>query len=92
MEGVCRAPSCGHGPYRGLNLAPPVHGAEPASCAQATGVPYDEMLFFDDSAWSDHCSMVEKACVGVVTQRTPRGMQEDEWRRGLDKYAEARRE
>ena len=20
-----------------------------------TGVPYDEMLFFDDSVWSDHC-------------------------------------
>jgi magnesium-dependent phosphatase 1 len=49
------------------------------------------MLFFDDSAWSDHCAMVERACPGVVTQRTPRGMQPDEWRRGLTKFAQASR-
>lgn len=47
------------------------------------------MLFFDDSAWSDHCAMVERACSGVVTQRTSRGMQADEWRRGLTKFAQA---
>ena len=55
----------------------------------ATGVPYEQMLFFDDSAWSDHCAMVERACPGVVTQRTPRGMQVTEWRNGLRKYAAA---
>ena len=27
---------------------------------EATGVPYDEMLFFDDSVWSDHCRLVEQ--------------------------------
>ncbi|KAL1510586.1 hypothetical protein AB1Y20_006887 [Prymnesium parvum] len=53
-----------------------------------TGVPYDQMLFFDDSLWSDHCAMVERNCPGVVTQRTPRGMTELEWRRGLQKFAE----
>jgi len=56
----------------------------------ATGVPYEEMLFFDDSVWSDHCSMVERACPGVVTQRTPRGMQATEWRNGLRKFAQTR--
>ena len=33
---------------------------------------YDEMLFFDDSMWSDH-SMKERAWCPGVTQRTPRG-------------------
>ena len=55
-----------------------------------TGVPYDEMLFFDDSVWSDHCRMVERACPGVVTQRTPHGMTAEEWAGGLDKFARAR--
>jgi hypothetical protein len=32
-------------------------------------------------------AMVESACPGVVTQRTPRGMMEVEWRNGLRKYA-----
>ena len=54
-----------------------------------TGVPYDQMLFFDDSLWSDHCAMVEAACPGVITQRTPRGMTEQEWRNGLRKYSQA---
>lgn len=56
----------------------------------ATGVPYDEMLFFDDSMWSDHCRMVEANCPGVVTQRTPRGMQVAEWRNALRKFAAAK--
>ena len=57
---------------------------------EATGVPYDEMLFFDDSMWSDHCAMAEANCPGIVTQRTPRGMQEAEWRNGLRKFAAAK--
>ena len=56
---------------------------------EATGVEYSEMLFFDDSAWSDHCAMVERGCPGVVTQRTPRGMQETEWRNALRKFAQS---
>uniref|UniRef100_A0A7S0Q3I5 Magnesium-dependent phosphatase-1 n=1 Tax=Coccolithus braarudii TaxID=221442 RepID=A0A7S0Q3I5_9EUKA len=54
---------------------------------EKTGIPYEEMLFFDDSAWSDHCRIVEMNCKGVVTQRTPRGMQLSEWRAGLTRYA-----
>ena len=53
-----------------------------------TGVPYEEMLFFDDSMWSDHCGMVEMNCKGVVTQRTPRGLQVLEWRNALRKFAQ----
>ena len=52
-----------------------------------TGVAYDQMLFFDDSMWSDHCSMVARGCPGVVTQTTPRGLQTTEWKNGLRKFA-----
>lgn len=37
------------------------------------GVPYEEMLFFDDCNWGDHCRDVAEA-YGVVTQRTPAGV------------------
>ncbi|KAH8094157.1 hypothetical protein JL720_4149 [Aureococcus anophagefferens] len=56
---------------------------------EATGVDYDGMLFFDDSNWSDHCRIVAQNCPGVVTQRTPRGMQHSEFVAGLKKYADA---
>ena len=52
-----------------------------------TGIPYEGMLFFDDSVWSDHCRMVEMNCKGVVTQKTPHGMTPAEWNNGLKKYA-----
>ena len=58
---------------------------------EATGIAYDEMLFFDDSNWSDHCRIVETNCKGVVTQRTPRGMTVQEWENGLKKFAERTR-
>lgn len=54
---------------------------------EATGIPYSEMLFFDDCNWGDHCGNVERSCPGVVTQRTPRGLQKREWETGLQKYA-----
>ena len=57
---------------------------------EATGVAYDEMLFFDDSNWSDHCAIVSQNCPGVVAQRTPRGLQYSEWVNGLKKFAEAK--
>lgn len=28
---------------------------------------YNQMLFFDDSVWSDHCGHVERECKGVVS-------------------------
>ena len=51
-----------------------------------TDVPYDEMLFFDDCNWGDHCANVANKCKGVATQRTPRGMQYSEWIQGLKTY------
>ena len=44
----------------------------------------------------DHCAMVASGCReegsgrGVVTVRTPRGLGEAEWRRGLEAYAASR--
>jgi magnesium-dependent phosphatase 1 len=51
----------------------------------ASQVPYDEMLFFDDCNWGDHCEDVSNS-FGVVSQRTPNGLQLSEFHGGLDKY------
>ena len=59
---------------------------------KATGVPYDEMLFFDDCNWEDNCEIVEKNCVGVVGLRTPNGLTVRNWREGLNKWQERREE
>ena len=36
-----------------------------------TGIPYNEMLFFDDSNSYAHTTMVPEKCKGVVAVRTP---------------------
>merc|ERR1719174_181517 len=51
------------------------------------GIPYDEMLFFDDCNWTDHCTIVARVCKGVVTQRTPHGLTFELWTKALEKYA-----
>jgi magnesium-dependent phosphatase 1 len=53
----------------------------------ATQIQYEEMIFFDDCTWSDNCGNVEEHCHGVVTQRTPTGLQLSEWNNCLQKYA-----
>ena len=53
---------------------------------KATGIPYNEMVFFDDCNWDDNCRMVERNCVGVVGQRTPYGLQVKDWQKGLKKW------
>ena len=63
---------------------------------EATGIGFDQMLFFDDCNWSDHCAMVANQCkeasgLGVVTLRTPRGLGVDEWRAGLEAWRVERR-
>lgn len=50
-----------------------------------SGIPYNEMLFFDDCNWGDHCQRVTKA-FGVVSQRTPHGLQWEEFQSALKKY------
>lgn len=52
---------------------------------EESGVPYNEMLFFDDCNWGDHCADVT-ANFGVISQRTPRGMQLSEFHQGMEKY------
>jgi len=61
---------------------------------EKTGIRYDRMLFFDDCNWGDHCGMVAANCkeedtgLGPATVRTPRGLGESEWRKGLQIFAE----
>lgn len=55
---------------------------------QETGISYEDMLFFDDSNWDDNCANVAKNCPGVVTQRTPNGLQLSEWNAALKAYSE----
>lgn len=58
----------------------------------ATGIRYDEMLFFDDCGWGDHCGKVEMRCregdsrKGPVTVRTPQGLRPADWAEGLQKW------
>jgi magnesium-dependent phosphatase 1 len=51
-----------------------------------TGIAYGKMLYFDDCIWDDHCGQVEMKCPGVVTHRTPNGLQESDWQAALEKY------
>ena len=53
---------------------------------QESGVAYEEMLFFDDCNWGDHCGRVSRE-FGVVSQRTPAGMQYSEFVQGMEQYA-----
>ena len=55
---------------------------------ESLGIPYHQMLFFDDCNWTDHCAAVGK--LGVVTQRTPHGLTESEWESGIQKFRESR--
>lgn len=52
-----------------------------------TGIPYNQMLFFDDCNWDDNCREVARKCPGVATQTTPDGLQESEWIAGLQTFA-----
>jgi magnesium-dependent phosphatase 1 len=60
---------------------------------QLTGISYSKMLFFDDCNWGDHCGKVARACKdngkSVVTHRTPNGLREADWRKGLELYKQA---
>jgi magnesium-dependent phosphatase 1 len=60
---------------------------------EKTGIRYDQMLFFDDCNWGDHCGMVSSKCreidtnQGPATVRTPNGLQVSDWEKGLDIYS-----
>eukprot|EP00277_Geminigera_cryophila_P031767 CAMPEP_0173062470 /NCGR_PEP_ID=MMETSP1102-20130122/3832_1 /TAXON_ID=49646 /ORGANISM="Geminigera sp., Strain Caron Lab Isolate" /LENGTH=176 /DNA_ID=CAMNT_0013929137 /DNA_START=45 /DNA_END=575 /DNA_ORIENTATION=- len=60
----------------------------------ATGIPFDKMLFFDDCNWGDHCGKVSSRCtedsgMGVVAVRTPSGLREADWRKGIETFEKA---
>eukprot|EP00586_Coscinodiscus_wailesii_P021830 CAMPEP_0172494982 /NCGR_PEP_ID=MMETSP1066-20121228/60546_1 /TAXON_ID=671091 /ORGANISM="Coscinodiscus wailesii, Strain CCMP2513" /LENGTH=264 /DNA_ID=CAMNT_0013266357 /DNA_START=50 /DNA_END=844 /DNA_ORIENTATION=+ len=59
---------------------------------EATAIRYDEMLFFDDCLWGDHCGIVSRECreedtdLGPAVLRTPNGLGVKEWKKGLEEY------
>jgi magnesium-dependent phosphatase 1 len=57
---------------------------------QTTGVHYDQMVFFDDCNWGDHCQAVERGCPGVVTRKTPNGLTIQDWNAALVSFAKSK--
>jgi magnesium-dependent phosphatase 1 len=57
---------------------------------EKTGIAYNRMLFFDDCLWSDHCATVSRNCAGVVSKRTPSGLQTTDWVAGLKAFHQQR--
>ncbi len=55
---------------------------------QRTNIDYNGMIFFDDCNWGDHCGKVEKACHGVIAQRTPHGLTISEFNQALLRYSQ----
>jgi len=53
---------------------------------EQSGVPYNEMLFFDDCNWGDHVGDLQSA-FGVFGVRTPNGLSLDDFHKGLKKFA-----
>ena len=51
-----------------------------------TGIPYTEMIFFDDCSYGDNCREVAKSCPGVTCVRTPRGLTTEEFAIALKAY------
>lgn len=52
---------------------------------ETSQVAYNEMLFFDDCNWGDHCATVTRE-FGVVSYRTPSGLQYSEFTEAMEKY------
>lgn len=55
-----------------------------------TGVAYNQMIYFDDCNWDDHCAEVASSCPGVITQATPHGITEREFLIAVQKYSRNR--
>ena len=58
---------------------------------QETGVPYSEMLFFDDCSYSDNCGEVASSCPGVTCVRTPNGLTKEEFNFALEEFAKGKK-
>ena len=57
-----------------------------AEIREASGVPFDEMVFFDD----DPANIRDVGALGVVCQLTPDGVTAAAWEAGLGAFAKAR--
>jgi len=56
-----------------------------------SGIPYDQMIFFDDCTYGDNCGDVARACSGVTCVRTPDGLTEALFQLGLEAWAAGKR-
>jgi magnesium-dependent phosphatase 1 len=52
---------------------------------QESRIPFEEMLFFDDCNWGDHCATVTRE-FGVTSYKTPSGLHYHEFEAALDLY------
>ena len=93
-EVLCRGHPDGLSDHIRIGRTPPLSSDKSKThfplIREATGVAYDDMLFFDDSNWSDHGAIVSRNWPGVVAQRTPRGLRYSEFVTGLKKFAAAK--
>ena len=58
---------------------------------QETGIPYSEMIFFDDCSYSDNCGEVASACSGVTCVRTPNGLTREEFNLAIEGFAKGKK-
>jgi len=56
-----------------------------------SGVPYDQMLFFDDCTYGDNVADVARSCQGTTCVRTPDGLTEALFDAGLAAFADGKR-
>jgi magnesium-dependent phosphatase 1 len=57
---------------------------------EESGVPFEDMLFFDDCNWGDHVGDLNRE-FGVLGIRTPSGLQINEFHEGLETFSRERR-
>lgn len=53
----------------------------------ATGIGYDEMVFWDDCTYGDNCGDVATKCTGATCVETPNGLTRELFEAGLDAFA-----
>ena len=58
---------------------------------QETGIPYTEMIFFDDCSYGDNCKDVATSCPGVTCVRTPRGLTTEEFDLALEAFSNGKK-
>ena len=55
-----------------------------------SNIPFSEMIFFDDCTYGDNCRDVSSACAGVLSMRTPSGLDERAFDDALKAFAEGK--